>query len=152
MAPLPAPLPPLPDGLDLDRFLKNLTDPMNIIDRDYRVLWTNDPDPGPGRPRFRAEGKICYRVFMEREEPCEECPIRSVFESGRPEVMEKTVRVRLGPGPPHRGLGLPHLRPRGRAGQGHQDRPPHRPGPVQAGSGQGRPKQKRRLFPGPLRA
>ncbi len=96
MAPLPASFSRSVCDLDLGELLQNLTDPMNIIDRDYRVVWTNAPDPEPGQEALRVEGKVCYRVFMGRETPCRECPIREVFQSGRPTVMEKKAEPSSG--------------------------------------------------------
>ena len=96
MAPIPAPLPSPAWDLNLAEQLRNMTDPMNIIDRDYRVLWTNSPERGSGRADHGAVGRICYQAFMDREEPCPECPVREVFQTGRPIVMEKKAELSNG--------------------------------------------------------
>jgi len=66
--------------------LRSVRDPFNIIDRNFRILWTN---------RTKAEtqmiGSFCYEIFQGRNEPCSECPVRGVFNSGKNFVMEKWV-------------------------------------------------------------
>jgi DNA-binding NarL/FixJ family response regulator len=36
-------------------------------------------------------GKFCYEMFQRRSEPCVECPVRVVFDSGKPYAMERSV-------------------------------------------------------------
>jgi PAS domain S-box-containing protein len=72
--------------------LNSIRDPFNIVDRDYRLLWVN-----PARARFHQRnqremiGKTCYAMFQRRDRPCAECPVRLVFESGKPCVMDRSV-------------------------------------------------------------
>lgn len=72
--------------------LNSINDPFNIIDRKFRIRWANQ-----ARARFHQRdlkemiGQPCYRMFQRRDEPCTECPVRVVFETGRPCVMERSV-------------------------------------------------------------
>ncbi len=66
--------------------LRSVKDPFNIIDRNFRILWTNRTKAGT-----QMIGKFCYQLFQERSEPCSECPVRSVFGTGKVCTMERWV-------------------------------------------------------------
>lgn len=72
--------------------LNSIRDPFNIVDRNYRLLWVNQ-----ARARYHQRnqremiGKTCYAMFQRRDRPCAECPVRAVFESGKPCVMDRSV-------------------------------------------------------------
>ncbi|MEW6719752.1 MAG: LuxR C-terminal-related transcriptional regulator [Thermodesulfobacteriota bacterium] len=72
--------------------LNSIKDPFNIVDRQYRILWANQ-----ARARFHQRdlkemiGQACYKMFQRRTEPCAECPVRIVFDTGKPSVMERSV-------------------------------------------------------------
>jgi len=72
--------------------LNSIKDPFNIVDRMYRILWANQ-----ARARFHQRsleemiGETCYKMFQRRTEPCVECPVKVVFETGKPCVMERSV-------------------------------------------------------------
>jgi PAS domain S-box-containing protein len=72
--------------------LNSIRDPFNIVDRDYRLLWVNQ-----ARARFHQQnqqdmiGKTCYAMFQRRDRPCAECPVRGVFETGKPCVKDRSV-------------------------------------------------------------
>lgn len=72
--------------------LNSIKDPFNILDREYRILWANQ-----ARARFHHRdlremiGEPCYRMFQRRNEPCADCPVKVVFETGNPSVMERSV-------------------------------------------------------------
>jgi PAS domain S-box-containing protein len=72
--------------------LDSIRDPFNIIDKNYRILWANK-----ARARFHQQnlkdmiGKFCYEMFQRRGDPCPECPVRIVFDSGKPCIMERSV-------------------------------------------------------------
>lgn len=66
--------------------LRSVKDPFNIIDRNFRILWTNRT-----KPETQMIGKFCYQLFQERSEPCSECPVRSVFGTGKVCTMERWV-------------------------------------------------------------
>jgi|GEM_PF-1954711 len=67
----------------LQSLLEAIPDLLVVIDRDYRVVFSNNrekcflPDPDLG------QCPTCYRVFQNRPDPCPNCPAQSVFASGR---------------------------------------------------------------------
>lgn len=69
--------------------LKSISDPICIIDRAYRLLWINK-----GKPLNNAIGQNCYRLFKGQENPCGDCPVTRVFQSGRPCFMEKWIPLK----------------------------------------------------------
>lgn len=79
----------LTDGI-WNNILQSVTDPISIISADHVVVWTNVGDDDPfvvlnGRP----EGRVCFDIFMGRDKPCPDCPIKPVFQNGRPHVADK---------------------------------------------------------------
>ncbi|MGA2731467.1 MAG: LuxR C-terminal-related transcriptional regulator [Syntrophobacteraceae bacterium] len=57
----------------------------NVIDEYYRIVWHNRVE-GEGR---RA-GMFCHEFYQNKKEPCgETCPVRFVFESGEPCMVER---------------------------------------------------------------
>jgi DNA-binding CsgD family transcriptional regulator len=67
----------------------------NVIDRDYRILWHNRV-----AGESRQVGLFCYDFYQKRTEPCELCPVRRVFETCQPCVMERQRMERLPNGLP----------------------------------------------------
>jgi len=71
---------------------RSIKDPLNILDLDFRILWANE-----ARARIHQRsvaemvGKFCYEMFQRRTEPCPECPVKVVFNSGKVCVMERWV-------------------------------------------------------------
>ena len=61
----------------------SITDPLRIVDRDFRLLWTN-------REQESHIGRICYEEF-DFDAPCSDCPIVPVFRTGRANVREKQL-------------------------------------------------------------
>jgi PAS domain S-box-containing protein len=71
--------------------LMAVTDPLNILDRNYRIIWAN---------KARAElhqrsveemmGKYCYDMFQGRNEPCEGCPVSETFGTSKPCLRERS--------------------------------------------------------------
>lgn len=70
----------------------------NVIDRDYRIIWHNRV-----HGESRKTGLFCYDYYQKRTEPCELCPVRNVFESGKPCVIERERFERLPGGFPRWG-------------------------------------------------
>jgi len=62
----------------------------NVIDRDYRIAWHNKV-----AGETRKIGLFCYDYYQKRSEPCELCPVRRVFETARPCIMERHRLERL---------------------------------------------------------
>ena len=61
----------------LEQVTKAIGAGLAIIDRDYRVIWTNHIMS----QKFRSTpGVSCYNALKQRETPCDECGVREVFE------------------------------------------------------------------------
>jgi PAS domain S-box-containing protein len=84
-----------PDKIGVDFYsaiLHSIKDPLNILDRNLRIVWANE-----ARAKFHRQnlddmiGRFCYEMFQRRTEPCLECPVRVLFDSGKPCFMEKSV-------------------------------------------------------------
>jgi DNA-binding CsgD family transcriptional regulator len=72
--------------------LRAIEDPVSIVDRDFRVLWTNAASGPGGEPVEQIYvGKRCHVVLTGRRRPCTRCPVRPVFEEGRSVVVEEVV-------------------------------------------------------------
>ena len=79
--------------------LRSIEDPVNIIDREYRVLWANEvvlKHMGLGLDEVR--GKRCYELYFSRARVCDSCPVREVFASSKPCVKEKWIADPRGAG------------------------------------------------------
>jgi DNA-binding CsgD family transcriptional regulator len=65
---------------------------MNLLNRDYTVLWANrGMGEGVQRPLSEIIGKPCYQGFRRRQEPCEPCLFKIVSETKAPLVMERNL-------------------------------------------------------------
>ncbi len=76
--------------------LNGLPDAIEIIDRDFNVLYLNAAaEKRTGRGVQNQKGEKCHKVFYNREEPCTYCPAKKTFEEGKPGyVLLKDVKVR----------------------------------------------------------
>lgn len=72
--------------------LRSIKDPLDILDLNFRILWANEAR-AQIHQRNVAEmiGKFCYEMFQRRNEPCPECPVKNVFRSWKPSVMDRWV-------------------------------------------------------------
>jgi DNA-binding CsgD family transcriptional regulator len=63
---------------------------VNILNKDYRVLWANRiMAVGVQRPLNEMIGKPCYEVWRRRETPCPVCLLQIVSDTKKPCVMER---------------------------------------------------------------
>jgi PAS domain S-box-containing protein len=70
--------------------VQSIRDPFQIIDRDFRILWSNKKAAFvTGTEPERMMGKTCFRLFRDRDMPCPRCPVKAVLSSGRACKMEK---------------------------------------------------------------
>ena len=70
--------------------LSSIRDPFAIIAPDYTVLWLNKAMGFiHGSSHEDAVGRICYQFFYEKEQACEDCPLRDVFAEGRTQITER---------------------------------------------------------------
>ncbi|MBU0512341.1 MAG: PAS domain S-box protein, partial [Chloroflexi bacterium] len=91
--------------LERDRFqglLAAVGDGVDVITHDYRVVYANEILKKIVA-KDELEGHLCYEVFLDRDVPCERCPMRRAIESGRTETEEilqpngRIVEVRSSP-------------------------------------------------------
>lgn len=81
----------------LTAVLENIADPVSVISRDFRIVWANGTVlkyVHLGLDRIR--GRLCYEVIFGKRQGCVECPVRMVFHSGQPAVLEKCFTDRKG--------------------------------------------------------
>ena len=69
--------------------LGSIRDPFAIIAPDYTVLWLNKAMAViHGGRHDEAVGRICYENFYGKQQPCDDCPLFDVFETGRTQISE----------------------------------------------------------------
>jgi len=62
-----------------------VTEPILLIDERYVVLRCNDRlPPGMGYKGRKSEREKCYHVLWERDQPCDDCPMDEVRQTGKP--------------------------------------------------------------------
>ncbi len=81
-----------------EAFLKSIKDSVMVVDRAYRIVWTNGLWAGRRREDpDRLLGRRCHMVLQDRLTPCPRvCPVTPVFDSGRPQVLERSWRDERG--------------------------------------------------------
>ena len=82
-------------GLDLEQTLRRLRtllgaipDRIVLVDTDYNVLISNDPEDADPR------GHRCFRHYYKRQGPCNDCPVTEALETGKPAVRRWRSRRR----------------------------------------------------------
>lgn len=65
------------------RLLESIQDVVVYQDREHRILWANKATARfMNMSRSDLVGRFCYQFFGYQENPCPDCPIESVFQSG----------------------------------------------------------------------
>ncbi|OPX35314.1 hypothetical protein B1H10_01520 [candidate division KSB1 bacterium 4484_188] len=65
---------------------------MHVIDRDYKVLLTNKKLLElKNVTQEDIRGKFCYEAYQGKNELCEQCAAKEVFETGKPHSLIKTL-------------------------------------------------------------
>lgn len=74
--------------------LQSIKAHLHLIDREFRIQWANDTGANCGS-RFLSglKGRFCYEVYLGRTAPCQDCPVRVVFNSHRPHTTEKWISM-----------------------------------------------------------
>jgi len=73
----------------LQSVIDAMEDGFNIMDRDYNIIYQNEPSK---RIWGECMGEKCYRIYEGRENICEGCPVEKAFEDGKSHTTErKTV-------------------------------------------------------------
>lgn len=63
---------------------------VNLLNKDYRVLWVNRIMAiQVERPLDEMIGKPCYEVWRRRDTPCPVCLLKIVSDTGKPCIMER---------------------------------------------------------------
>ncbi len=64
--------------------------PFGIFEKKHKVLWSNEALASLHQisPK-ELIGNICYQVCHNRTEPCKDCHIQSVCQTGKVEIVEK---------------------------------------------------------------
>ncbi len=75
----------------LDAVVEGVGVGLSLVDASHRVLWANRGIPSWRERGPSAVGRLCYDVFWGRSEPCEGCPSRQVFATGRAITVERSV-------------------------------------------------------------
>ncbi|MCP4576818.1 MAG: PAS domain-containing protein [Deltaproteobacteria bacterium] len=64
--------------------------PFGIFHKDHRVLWANEGLASLHQVSLnKLIGNICFQTIHGRKEPCKECTIRTVFETGKIHIAEQ---------------------------------------------------------------
>lgn len=76
------------------RFFDSFADPLAIYDRDFRILKINQSLLNFYQQRAdRLVGRHCYEAFHGRSSLCEECHVRDVFQTGKPQWREMAISL-----------------------------------------------------------
>ncbi|MEW6521714.1 MAG: response regulator [Thermodesulfobacteriota bacterium] len=74
------------------RLLQSLFDAipglLNVLDKDLNIIYSNWHDHDYISAEQRADNPKCYRVFLQKEEPCPHCHVPGIFATGKPCIVE----------------------------------------------------------------
>ena len=72
--------------------LDSLVEHVIYHDTEMRILWGNQAAcEAAGMTREELIGSHCYEIWSKRSDPCEDCPVEVVRQTGQPQVLEKTT-------------------------------------------------------------
>jgi PAS domain S-box-containing protein len=71
----------------LQSLIDAMADGLSIQDRDYNIIFQNEPSRRSTRGDRR--GEKCYRVFEGQEKVCDGCPVKKAFEDSKSHVAER---------------------------------------------------------------
>ena len=90
-----------PQGSDASLSLQNLLDAIQegvtLMDRDLTVVLTNAAVDRWYAHAMPLLGRKCYDAFLNRSEPCHDCPSRAALETGTPQTYEAQRQGPEGP-------------------------------------------------------
>ena len=79
--------PPIPMSI-LDSIARHIGAGFAIISRDFRTVWASELI----KQKFgEVEGKPCYSTYNKRDEICENCGVREIFETGAGEIKHEQI-------------------------------------------------------------
>lgn len=67
----------------LQSLLEAIPDLLVVIDRDYRIIFSNNAGLCSLNTAAAAGCPTCYQIFHQRQNPCPNCPIQAVFANGQ---------------------------------------------------------------------
>ena len=67
----------------LENILNSIQDGISVLDSDFRIVRVNDGMRLWYSHMLPLEGKKCYHAYHGRSEPCEVCPTRRAFQTGK---------------------------------------------------------------------
>ena len=70
----------------LQSLIGAMTDALNIVDRDYNLIYQNEPAK---RPFGDRTGEKCYLVFEGNKNVCKGCPVEKAFKDGKSHTAER---------------------------------------------------------------
>jgi len=70
----------------LQSVIDALADGFSIMDRDYNIIYQNEPSKRIWGERL---GGKCYRVYEGREEVCDRCPVEKAFKDSKSHTAER---------------------------------------------------------------
>ncbi len=74
----------------MQAIMDSFPDPVNMIDKDYRIIYANKTFLSSINKKLAdIRGKFCYKTYKNRDEICEICASKKVFNSGKTETVEK---------------------------------------------------------------
>ncbi|MFP3870482.1 MAG: PAS domain S-box protein [Syntrophobacteria bacterium] len=78
--------------LDIQSIFDSLVEHVVYRDLHMKVLWANRAAClSAGMTREELLGRHCYEIWAQRSDPCEDCPIKKVWETGKPHATEKAT-------------------------------------------------------------
>ena len=73
----------------LQSLLNSIPDLLVVIDRDYRIVYSNSQGRGFIQTPEESASPTCYQSFGSQDTPCTDCPAQIVFTTGRTVEQEK---------------------------------------------------------------
>lgn len=81
----------------LQTIFESVSDTLSIMDKSLTVQEVNKYRlEMSGLNRDQVIGKKCYKVFQQRDKPCDICPVQPVFEKGEAVRLEKSTVLKDG--------------------------------------------------------
>ncbi len=73
----------------LQSLLEAIPDLLVVIDRDYRIIYSNNQEQCFLGTTPEVIYPTCYQTFHHRQAPCDDCPVQKVFHTGQ--ILEREV-------------------------------------------------------------
>jgi len=71
----------------LEKFLGHVGGGLLLIDRNFRIIWTNETTVQSFQIDKPIVGLRCYEIFHNRTERCENCAVKRAFDTGEQNVV-----------------------------------------------------------------